>query len=62
MENIPEHYKMSTGFLHMDLIPNTRIFPKDPGGPGHYWAYINSDMNDLNNCDAHFDEKIPNWM
>jgi hypothetical protein len=45
----------AAGFLNMDLIPNNRTLPEDPGGPGHYWSYVNGDMNNLNYCDAHFD-------
>ncbi len=45
----------AAGFLNMDLIPNNRTLPENAGGPGHYWSYVNGDMNDLNYCDAHFD-------
>jgi hypothetical protein len=45
----------AAGFLNMDLIPNNRTLPEDRGGPGHYWSYVNGDMNDLNYSDAHFD-------
>jgi len=45
----------AAGFLNMDLIPNNWTIAQDLGGPGHYWSYVNGDMNDLHYCDVHYD-------
>jgi len=45
----------AAGFLHIDLIPNNRTVSQDLGGPGHYWSYVNGDMDDLNYCSVQFD-------
>ncbi len=46
------------GFLNIDIIPNNRTTAQDLGGPGHYWAYVNGDMNDLHYCDVHYDVQM----
>ena len=41
----------ASGFLNMDLIPDNLT----KGRKGHYWSYVNGDMDNMHYCDAHFD-------